>query len=176
MSKCLTKLLLVFIMLCNLTCFPQKTLEIYFTRFGKLKKFEVYNGDVLEYKLKGQTSYRRNKITNLQDSFIVFSNDSVIRLSQLKAVCIRHSNYVIRLFQSAFITGGAFFFFLNTTNNLINERTPVLDINAAFIGTGLITTGFLIKQIGVRRLRINEHKHLKIVDLSFNNLSEKTEK
>lgn len=80
---------------------------------------------------------------------------------------------MIRLFQSAFITGGAFFLFLNTTNNLINDRTPVLDINAALIATGLITTGFLIKQIGVRRLRINEHKHLKIVDLSFNNLSEK---
>ncbi|MBA3683477.1 MAG: hypothetical protein H0W73_20270 [Bacteroidetes bacterium] len=77
------------------------------------------------------------------------------------------------MFQSAFITGGAFFFFLNTTNNLINERTPVISMNAALIGGGLMVTGVLIKQIGVRRLRINKNKYLKIVDLSFNNLSEK---
>lgn len=173
MLKQLHKLILVFLVITTLDCFSQKTLEIYFTRFGKFKKFEVYNGDMLEYKLKGEYRYRRNKISNLQDSFIVFSNDSIIKLGQLKAICIRKSNFVVRLFQSAFITGGAFFFFLNTTNNIINERTPILDANAALIGGGLIATGALIKQIGVRHLRINEHKHLKIVDLSFNNLSEK---
>ncbi len=47
MLKSLHKLILVVLVVCDLDCFSQKTLEIYFTRFGKLKKFEVYNGDVL---------------------------------------------------------------------------------------------------------------------------------
>jgi len=154
-------------------CFSQKTLEIYFTRFGKQKKFEVYNGDHLEYKLKGQHSYRRNKIVNLQDSFIVFSNDSVIKLNQLKAIKIDKNNFVVKLFQRAFIVFGAGFFFLNTTNNIINEREPVVDANSALIGGGLIISGILIKQLNIKRVRINEKNHLKILDLSFNNLPQK---
>ncbi|MEO6304346.1 MAG: hypothetical protein ABIP51_14365 [Bacteroidia bacterium] len=169
-------LILFFVLAGNLNCFSQKTLEIVYTRFGKLKKYEIHNGEVLDYKLKGQLTYHRNKITNLQDSFIVFSNDTIIKLNELKAVCIHRSNFVIRLFQSAFITGGAFFFFLNTTNNLINSREPVIDPKAILIGAGLVTTGILIKQLGVKRIRINKHKQLKIVDLDFNNLSEKPEK
>jgi hypothetical protein len=160
-------------MITSLDCFSQKTLDILFTRFGALKKFEVYNGDVLEYKLKGEHRYRSNKITNLQDSFIVFSNDTIIKLDQLKAIRIRKNNVLISLLKGVFITGGAMFFFLNTTNNLINERSPIIDQNAALIGAGLITTGLLIKQIGIRRIRITKHKQLKIIDLNFNNLSDK---
>lgn len=140
------------------------------------KKFEVYNGDYLEYKLKGQYSYRRNKIVNLQDSFIVFSNDSIIKLSQIKAINIDKNNFVVKLFQRAFIVLGAGFFFLNTTNNIINERTPVVDVNGALIGGGLIVSGILIKQLSIKRIRINEQKHLKILDLNFNNLQQKPEK
>jgi hypothetical protein len=166
---------LFFLLLSNSICFSQKTLQIVYSKYDNLKKYEVFNGDVLEYKLKGQHSYRLNKIVNMQDSMIVFSNDSVIKLNQIKAICIRKSNFVMRLFQSAYITGGGLFFFLNTTNNIINERNPILDPKAALIGASLITTGLLIKQIGVKRIRINHNKTLKIVDLSFQNLSEKKE-
>ncbi|MDP3556415.1 MAG: hypothetical protein Q8T03_03510 [Bacteroidota bacterium] len=167
---------MLFLVVITLDCFAQKTLQVLFTRFGTLKKFEIYNGDILEYKFKGEHKYRQNKITNLQDSFIVFSNDTIIKLDQLKAIRIRKNNFVVSLFQGVFITGGATFFFLNTTNNLINERSPIVDQNAALIGASLITTGFLIKQIGIRRIRITKHKQLKVIELNFNNLSNKSEK
>lgn len=166
-------LILIFLILINFDCFSQKTLQITYSRFGSLKKFELFNGDVLEYKLKGQYSYRLNKIVNLQDSLIVFSNDTIIKLSQIKAICIRKSNFLMKQFQQVFMLGGGLFFTFNTTNNLLNARHPVIDQNAAFIGVGLISTGLLIKEIGIKRLRINKNKYLKIVDLSFNNLSEK---
>jgi hypothetical protein len=175
MVKTLHNLFLLFLFVINLDSFSQKTLQVFFMRFGTLKKIEVYNGEVLEYKLNGEHRYRRNKIVNLQDSFIVFSNDTIIKLDQLKAICVRKSNFLMRQFQKVFIAGGGLFFVLNTTNNLINERSPVLDQNAALIGAGLISTGFLIKQIGIRRIRITKHKQLKIIDLNFNNLSDKTE-
>lgn len=146
-----------------------------YTRFGKLKTIEIYNGEVLEYKLKGDYSYRLNRIVNLQDSFIVFSNDTIIKLNQLKAICIRKSNFLMKQFQQVFILGGGLFFLFNTTNNFLNDRQPIIDQKAAFIGAGLITTGFLIKQIGIRRIRINHTKSLKIVNLDYQNLSEKKE-
>lgn len=176
MPNQLYKLILVFLVTGNMDCFSQKTLEICFTRFGKLKKFEIYNGDVLEYKLHGQYYYHKNKIVNLQDSFIVFSNDSVIKLNQLKKICIRNSNFFMRLSQKALITLGNWWVFLDVANNLINNRNPVIDQNAALVGGSLIATGILVKQINIKRLKINEHKHLKILDHSFNNLAESTEK
>ncbi len=163
-------------MACNFECFSQKTLEVLVNRFGKLKKYEVFIGDHLEYKMRGKYSYRRDKITNLQDSFIVFKSDSVVRLSQLKAVRLKKNHHLVRTLQTAFIALGGGFIFLNTTNNLINERNPVVDPLAILIGGGLIGTGILIKQINIKRIRINDRNQLKIVDFNFNNLSEKPEK
>lgn len=176
MVKHFHRFILLVILLFNLNCFSQKVLEIYFTSFGKIKKFEVYNGDHLEYKLKGQHGYRRDKVVNLQDSFIVFSNDTMIKLNQLKAIRIQKNNTLVKTFQRAFIILGGGFFFLNTTNNIINERSPVIDVNGALIGGGLIITGILVKQLNIKRVRLKESKHLKILDLNFNNLSEKPEK
>lgn len=157
-------------------CFSQKTLEVLVTRYGKFKKYEVYTGDFLEYKLNGRYSYRRAKITNLQDSFIVFKNDSVIKLAQIKAVRIKKNVHLARTFQIALTGLGGGFIFLNTTNNLINERSPAVDPLAVLIGGSLIGAGILIKQINIKRIRMNDRNHLKIVDLNFNNLSEKPEK
>ncbi len=176
MLKQLYKLLLVFLFTISIDCFSQKTLEIYFTRFGKFKNFEVYNGDILEYKLHGQHRYHKNKIVNLEDSFIVFSNDSVIKLSQLKKICIRNNNFFMHLCQKTLITLGSWWIILGIANNSINNKTPVNYQNTALIGGGLIATGFLVKQINTRRLKINKRKQLKILDRTFNNLSEKSEK
>ena len=173
MPKKIHILLLFILFFAGLNCFSQKTLEVLVTRFGKLKKYELFIGDHLEYKLKGKYSYRRDKITNLQDSFIVFKNDSVIKLSQIKAVRLKKNDHLVRTFQTAFIGLGAGFLFLNTTNNLINERTPAIDPLAVLIAAGLVSTGVLVKQINIKRVKLNEHNQLKIVDLNFNNLSEK---
>jgi hypothetical protein len=175
MVKIQHTLIAIFFIAFNLACFSQKTLKVFYTRFGKLKTVEIYNGHVLEYKLKGEHSYRLNKIVNLQDSFIVFSNDTIIKTNQLKAICIRKSNFLMKQFQQVFMLGGGLFFVLNTTNNLLNERQPVIDQKAAFIGATLIATGFLIKQIGIRRIRINHKNYLKIINLDFQNFSEQKE-
>ena len=168
-------LILLFLITINFACFSQKTLKVMYTRFGKLKTVEIYNGEVLEYKLKGEHRYRLNKIVNLQDSFIVFSNDSVIKLNQIKAICSRKSNFLMKQFQQVFMLGGGLFFIFNTTNNLLNDRHPAIDQTAAIIGAGLVGTGFLIKQIGIKRIRINHNKSLKIVNLDYQHLSEKKE-
>lgn len=168
-------LIFIVLILINFDCFSQKTLQITYSRFGSLKKFELFNGDVLEYKLKGQYSYRLNKIVNLQDSIIVFSNDSVIKLNQIKAICIRKSNFLLKQFQQVFLLGGGLFFSFNTINNILNERQPTIDPKAALISASLIGTGFIIKEIGVKRIRMNDNRSLKIVNLDYQNLSDKKE-
>ena len=160
----------------NVDCFSQKTLKIVFTRFGQVKRYDIHVDEMLEYKLKGQFFYHQNKIVNLEDSFIVFSNDEAVELNQLKVVRVNRGNYVITKFRKFFIRGGLIFFVLNTFNNNYNHIQPVIDEKAALIATGLIGTGLILREMGLKRIRITKRKYLKIVDLGFNNLSGKPEK
>lgn len=176
MGKKLQIFILLLVLSSSFACFSQQSLKIVFTRFGMVKRYDIHSGDILEYKLKGQHFYHKNKIVNMQDSFIVFSNSDAIELNQLKVIRLNKSNYVARMFRKFFIRGGAIFFVLNTVNNGINSVSPAVDSKAALIAGGLITTGLLIREIGFRRIPINKRKYLKIVDVSFNNLTEKPEK
>ncbi len=169
-------LILFFLLAGNTRCFSQKTLEIIFTRFGQLKRYDIHIGDKLDYKLKGQHFYHQNKIVNLEDSFIVFLNDDVIELDQLKMIRINRGNYVVTKFRKFFIRGGLLFFALNTFNNNYNHIQPVVDEKAALIAGAIVGTGLIIREIGMKRIRITKRKYLKIVNLSFDNLSEKPEK
>lgn len=149
----------------------QKILEIDIVRFNKLKTIQLFNNSLLEYKLKGEYHYRINKITNLSDSSILFSNDSIIRLSQLKAIKLRNGNRLYHLFSNFFYTGGVLFVGLDTFNNAINGETPVVKPLAVYVSAGLIATGFIIKQLSIKRIRINKRKTLRILEADYQNLS-----
>src|SRR6478672_600247 len=84
----------------------QKILELDITHFNHFKKIQIFTGDVIEYKLKGEHRFHLGKISNLVDSMIVLNNDSVIKLKEIKILCIRKSNYVLRKFTTGFMIAG----------------------------------------------------------------------
>lgn len=149
----------------------QKILEIDIVRFNKLKTIQLYNNSLLEYKLKGGHHYRINKITDLRDSSILFSNDSVVSLSQIKAIKVRNGNHLYPLFSGFFYTGGVLFVGLDTFNNAINGESPVVKPLAVYVSAGLIATGFIIKQLSIKRIRMNKRKTLRILEADYQNLS-----
>jgi len=151
----------------------QKSLQIIYQKFGKVKKYEIPLNDFLEYKLKGENSYHLNKIVNLQDSFIVFSNDSVVKLSQIKTIRLKTGSHLLKTLQNFFMIGGAAFVVLNTTNNLINNRNPAIDPSAVYISAGLFGAGLIIREATIKRIRITKNKTLKIMDIDFENLNTK---
>lgn len=151
--------------------FSQDVLEIDITRFDKFKPIQLFNHSFLEYKLKGEHKYRINKMAAMRDSLIIFDNDSVIKLSQIKAIKLRNSNHIIPLFGSLFMIGGAGVIIVDSFNNIINGQPKILDERVAIIGASLFVAGIIIKQLAIKRVRINQHKTLRIINLSFQNLN-----
>lgn len=153
--------------------FSQKILEIDITRFNHFKYIQLYNNSYIEYKLKGEHKYRINKIVNMKDSLIIFDNDSSIILSEIKSIKLRDANRLYALFSGFFYTGGVLFISLDIFNNIINSETPYVKQTAAIASAGLITLGFIIKQLSIKRIRINKRKSLRILETDYQHLNEK---
>lgn len=150
--------------------FSQKILEVDITRFNHLKTIQLSNGSYLEYKLKGEHRYKINKMVNMKDSAIIFSNDSSIKLSDIKCIKMRKANHLYKLFGNFFCAGGILFVGLDTFNNFTNGTTPYVNQTAVIAGAGLIALGLIIKQLSIKRIRINKHKSLRILETNYQNL------
>ena len=151
--------------------YAQKILEIDIIRGNHFKKIQLFNGSYIEYKVKGEHRFRINKMVNMKDSLIIFDNDSSVVLSNIKSIKLRDANYLYRLFSSFFYTGGVMFVGLDTFNNLINNDTPTVNQTAVLASAALISAGFIVKQLSIKRIRINRHKSLRIIDTDYQNLN-----
>ncbi|MGZ3901282.1 MAG: hypothetical protein ACXVNM_06105 [Bacteroidia bacterium] len=166
-------IIFIFFIVISLQVFSQKSLQILYARFGKVKKFEFFINDLMEYKLKGKRFFHENKIVNLQDSLILFENDSVIKLSELKAIRIHRGGHLARTLQEVFFIGGVGFIALNTANNAINSTSPLIDNRAVYISGALVGTSLLIRLFSTHHIRINKNKSLKIIVTDFSKLNAK---
>ena len=146
-------------------------LRVSFERFGNPKTYEIFTYEILHYKMKGDVFYRKNKIVNMRDSIIVFDNDSILHLNEIKAILLNKNIAEVRMLRTFFYATGIAFFTLNTVNNALIGTEPVLDGVAASISAGLIGTGFLIKQLEIRRIKMGKGKTLKVIPISYQNLS-----
>lgn len=170
--KALSFISIIFLFLA-LNVSSQQSLQVITERFGKVKKYEIFPKELLHYKLKGQLFYKTNTIVNLRDSFIVFSNDSVIRLNRIKAIRLDSKNHLAQTFRSIFIVGGIGFIALNTTNNAINDVSPLIDKRAVYVSGALIGTGILMKFLTTKYIRINKRKVVKISEINYSDLNKK---
>lgn len=163
---------IIFLITLNLG-FSQKILEINITRFNKFKQVQLFNNSHIEYKLKGEYKYRINKMVNMNDSLIIFDNDSSIKLSYIKIIKLRNSNHLFSLFSKFLYIGGGMFIGLDSFNNFINHQTPTINQTAAVVSAGLIAAGFIVKQLSIKRIRINKHKSLRVINTDYQNLNKK---
>ena len=166
------KLIVVFTIGFNF-CLAQDILQIYFTRLGSFKKYEILTGETLEYKLRGERKFRTDKIWALQDSNIVFESGEEIKLAQLKRIRFYKNNILIRPFVTTFKRAGFMFIILNTLNNVILKKPEIITPKAVLISASLFAVYFFLKRINYKNLRITRRKTLKIVHLDFENLNKK---
>lgn len=150
----------------------QPRLKVIFTRFGAVKKYEFFAGDLLQYKLKGNHHFNTGRILVLHDSTIILNTDS-ISVNNIKCIRIRKNNYHARLFQKIFFIGGFGYPALNLFNNSMNHVSPLINQNALVISGSFIAAGLLIRQSQVKRIRITKYKVIRIVDLDFERLNQK---
>jgi len=163
--------LVIMFLFCFRISYAQKILEIDITHFNKFKKIQLFNNAYLEYKLKGQHKYHINKMVNINDSMIVFRNDSTIFISQIKAIKLRNSSVLVKLFGSLFLIGGCGFVIIDTFNNLINSQPKIVDERALIASASLIAASLIVKQLAIKRVRISKNKSLRVLDINFQNLN-----
>lgn len=152
----------------------QSLLRVTYMRFGSPKIFDVLNNEMLEFKLKGERHFNKDKVIKLQDSTILFENYTEVKLDQIQALRLRKNNYHIKVFQTIFFMGGVGFVTLNTVNNAITDTSPIFNEKAAYISAALLATGFLIREMGIVRIRMNKNKDMKIINIDFQHLNSDT--
>lgn len=154
-------------MFLTINCLSQKILQINKVRFNNFKKIELFNSDVLEYKLIGEHHYRKNKIADLRDSMILFTNDSIITLSQIKSIKVRRHARLIKVLATTLVYAGVGLILIDTFNNSINGDKPIVKEQIAIISGSLMLGGFLSSQLMIKRIKINKRNTLKIINLDF---------
>ena len=161
--------LIVSIFFCvNLTLgFSQKILEInYHSLFGKEKTFQFFNNSSLDYKLKGDLLYKTHKLVNMNDSLLIFKNDVVVKISDLKAIKIRGARISHWLF-----TAGILFFIIDTGNNLANGNAKIVNEQAILASAILIVAGVIIKRIQDKHVYIRKNVSIRILETNYQNLN-----
>ncbi|MES2565963.1 MAG: hypothetical protein V4565_03800 [Bacteroidota bacterium] len=160
---------ILFIIFCGFIrfCHAQKILEVnYHSLFGKPKSFQFFNNSDLDYKLKGDLFYKTQKLVNMNDSFLVFDNDSIIKLSQIKAIKIRGALISPWLFVS-----GVLFFLGDTGNNILNGHTTIVNEQAIIVSSALLLSGIIVKRIQDKHVYIRKHVALRVMDTDYRNLN-----
>ncbi len=163
--------LMVFLVFFSQLSFSQETLEIYFTRFGALKKYQLHEQDVLWYKVKGKKNFHKRIIANLHDSTIYFSDDTTVKISDLKCIRFQRNNHLITTFEKAFIIAGVGLASLKTVNGLILDKRPLLNTGRVVVSASFVAAGLILKRMSFKRIRLSKKKTIKLVDLNFRNLN-----
>jgi hypothetical protein len=163
--------LLILLLCCFKNSVAQKILEIDISHFNKFKKVQLFNNSYLEYKLKGEHTYRIDKMVAINDSMIVFKNDSTIFITQIKSIKLRNASVLAKLFGSFFLIGGTGFILLDTFNNITNGQAKIIDERAVIASASLIAASLIIKQFTIKRIRINKHHALRVLDINYQTLN-----
>jgi hypothetical protein len=147
--------------------FSQKTLDLtYISILGKEKTFQFFNNREFSYRLKGELLYRTHTLTNMQDSFLVFDNDEIVKLNQIRSVRIKGGRIAGWLYKAGFV-----FLALDITGNLIQSKTPIVKEQALMVTGVFVLAGAIVNYFQDKHIRITKNCVFRVIDHDFPNLA-----
>lgn len=164
--------ILLFLLVCQFV-FSQNKLRITYTGIGGLKIQELYEGDILEYKVKGSHKYKVSNINAFGDSTITFETEEPVRFDQLKLIRVRKRNYHNKLLQKFFIRAAIGYPLLQIINNSINHQSPLVNQTGAIVSASALLAFGITRRLDIKKIRINKRKALKTVSMDYQNLAPK---
>lgn len=149
-------------------CFAQQFLALDVSRLTGFKRIKYYLGDEITFKLKDGHKKQKGKIIAFSDTTFQLENKTFVNIKDIKAIYRNNENFVTHGLARFCLVFGPGFLGLDTFNNLINKRKPLINDmavkeSAAFVGGGLI-----FKNMMKRRYKIGKRKSIKVIDLSLN--------
>lgn len=160
-------ILIIVLVLCASIGVSQKILDLhYYSLFGKEKSFQFFNNSKLDYKLKGDVLYRTHKLVNMNDSLLVFDNDSVVKVSQLKCIKIKGAHI-----STYFFGAGVLFFLLDTGHNIAYGKSQIVSEQALLVSSIAIVSGLIVKRIQDKHVYIRKNVTIRVLDTSYENIN-----
>lgn len=147
----------------------QKILDIHYSGlFNKNKTFQIFNNSELTYKLKGQHKFKTNKLVNIKDSTLLFDNDSVIYLNQIKSIRINRV-----MLSPLFFGAGTLFLLLDTFHNVAFDRPQIVNNQALVIASIFYAGGIIMRFVQYKYIRIKHNTVLRTIDANYQNMNSK---
>jgi len=157
----------ILILFFALNTFSQKTLDLtYYSIFGKEKTFQFFVNQEFSYRLKGKLFYHTHTLTNMQDSFLVFENDKIVKLDEIKSVRIKGARISGWLYKAGFG-----FLALDMLGNLIQSKSPIVNERALIAAGAFIAAGTVVKYFQDKHIRITKNCIFRILDIDTQNLN-----
>lgn len=135
------------------------------------KKFEFYSGDKISLKLKHQRSYHTHVITNMSDSLLLLDNDSIIKLSDIKALKFKRGNNAMGVLNKLFVTGAVGIIIINLVSNVMVSRVAMIDPRAMYISGGFVVGMIIFNIWNTKHIRVGSNVALQVLDLSTQNIA-----
>jgi hypothetical protein len=137
------------------------------------KKFEIFPGDEIQFKLKKQLGFIKKKLMAVTDSTFIFDSAGAeeIPYTRIKFVRVYKYNYVISGFRKLLLGLSAMTITLDVLNNVIMDRPTVVDKKAVIMAGGMLVASLILRRMLFKRIRFNKHKTFQVIQLDYNRLA-----
>ncbi len=139
----------------------QKVLVLENLTLGKSYKLNV--GKKIKVVTKENQKIIKGKITEIQDSAIVISNNYVFNLGEIEV--LYKEQRAVYIVSTSLLRFGTVFLTLDVINSLINNDHPTFRENTVIISASAALSGLILRFFNYRKCEIEKDKwRLKIID------------
>ena len=110
-------------------------------------------------------------ITGFSDSAFVFKDHKPLAFSSAKRITLLADRPLASLFGRFFRRFGIAFFGLNTLNQAITGNTPVFQVQALYIGSGIYSLGLALKAFENKQIRVRATTKFKTIEVNFSEIN-----
>lgn len=161
------RLIYILVFLISAEAFSQKVLDLtYHNIIGKEKTFQFFNNRDFSYRLKGHLICKTKIISNMSDSMLAFTDGTIIKINRIKHIRIKSAN-----FSHYFWKAGILFMSLDVANNLLFDRTPIINERAAMISGIFVVSSCVVHYLQDKHIRIRKNSTFRVFDNDFENLN-----
>jgi hypothetical protein len=156
--------LLILALLAELSCFPQRSLQLIRVTFGKARITEVFENEPITLKVKGSHKKIRSVLMAMNDSMIMLKGEREVKLKDIRKVIVPRGNRFLAAMGQTLASTAVIYLVIDGTNNLIFDRRPVIHPSSYAVAGSMLTASLLMKWFSYKRFRINGRTIIRIIN------------
>jgi hypothetical protein len=126
-----------------------------------LRNYKYYPGEDIRIRTKQDNRIVEGVITGISDSSIYIGDWEEVYFSDVQT--IYRTRIPVKWLQGLLVLGGAAYFSIDSFNRLINNQSPVVLAETAYISAGMVAAGFAVTPLRYKRMK-SEKWNLRLID------------